>query len=183
MSKVLFLFITLLLSTNLYSSSFESISFIDHFNMRKMYDYDEPTLRKQVVEIKANIDKAAEYNIDTYVLFSRSFEYLINYDFSLPEFGDLSGKVWEYDSNRRKTQKLYAELFNDILDYAEKKNVKVAFHTNQFDFPPMLYELAGDKLRMVIMFAQENEQPLIYWKQKYMSSSINIPNAAVCRLH
>lgn len=123
-----------------------NLAFIDHYNLRYTYQSDDEMLRSQTDEIKKNLDKAKEYGVGTYVLFSRSFEYMINYDFKLEGLGDLSGVVWPQGCEHRQAQQRNAKYLNEVLDYAEKLGVKIIFHTNQFDFPDKLYEMAGDKI-------------------------------------
>lgn len=125
---------------------FQETVFIDHYNLRKVYDKSDDQLRSQVVEIKKSLDKAKEYDIDTFILFSRSFETLINYDFEVAGLGELSGKVYPMDSQHRVDQLRYTGYFNEVINYADKLGIKVIMHTNQLDFPDSLYELAGEKI-------------------------------------
>lgn len=128
------------------SRPIKNLAFIDHYNLRYTYQSDENMLRSQAAEIKKNLDKAKQYGVNTYVLFSRSFEYLVNYDFEIEGLGDLSDVVWPEGCEHRQYQQLYARYLNEVLDYAERVGIKVIFHTNQFDFPDKLYEMAGEKI-------------------------------------
>lgn len=123
------------------------LSYIDHYNLRQpIRSTDEQAFISQVAEIKHNLDKSKEYGIGTYLLFSRSFEVVINYDFTVNGLGDLTGVIHPMDSEHRKLQAMYAKALNEVLDYADSLGIKVIFHTNQFEFPDSLYKLAGDKL-------------------------------------
>ena len=121
-------------------------AFIDHFNLRRMYAIDEQALLSQTEAVKRNLDKAQEYGAGPYILFSRSFEHLINYDFPVEGLGDLTGIVHAVDSEHRARQAVFARYLNEVLDYAAVRGIKVIFHTNQFEFPDGFYDLAGDKL-------------------------------------
>jgi hypothetical protein len=123
-----------------------NLSFIDHFNLRQMNSRDARQLQAQVREIERNLDHAKEYGVSTYILFSRSFEGLINYDFAVEPLGDLTGVVYPPGGEHRRKQVLYAECLNEVINYADKLGIKLIFHSNQFDFPSALYKLAGDKL-------------------------------------
>lgn len=123
-----------------------TLTFIDHFNLRKMNRWNEEQLAAQVAEIKNNLDKAKEYGVGEYILFSRSFEALINYDFTAPGLGDLTGRVYPNDSEHRRLLPVYAKCVSEVIDYADRLGIKVIFHTNQFDFPRSLYDLAGQKI-------------------------------------
>lgn len=124
----------------------KNLVFIDHYNLRYTYMSDEVMLRSQTEEIKRNLDRAREYGVETYVLFSRSFEYMINYDFELQGLGDLSGVVWPLGCEHRQYQQRNANYLKEVLDHAEKLGIRVIFHTNQFDFPDKLYNMAGEKI-------------------------------------
>lgn len=124
----------------------EDTAFIDHYNLRKVVGRSDQELRSMVDEIEKNLDKAKEYNIDTYILFSRSFEALINYDFAVDGLGDLTGRVFPTDDQHRVDQQKYARCFDEVIDYADKLGIKVIMHTNQMEFPDSLYKLAGDKI-------------------------------------
>lgn len=136
----------LLCATLAYAQPIKDTAFIDHYNLRYNYNSDEAMLRSQTNEVKHNLDKAKEYGIGRYILFSRSFEYLVNYDFTLNGLGDLTNVVWPKDCEHRQNQALYAKYLNEVLDYADKLGIKIIFHTNQFDFPAKLYEMAGDRM-------------------------------------
>lgn len=128
------------------ASSGVDLTFIDHHNLRRMNQCDEKQLAAQVDEIKRNLDKAKDYGVGTYILFSRSFEFLVNYDFTAPELGDLKNKVYPADSEHRRMQPVYAKCVDEVIDHADKLGIKVIFHTNQFDFPRSLYDLAGQRI-------------------------------------
>lgn len=122
------------------------LSFIDHYNLRYMYQSDSDALRSQTDEIKLNLARAHDYGVQTYILFSRSFEYLVNYDFQVAELGNLSGKVYPYDGEHRARQKQYAAYLEEALRAADDLGIDVIFHANQFDFPDAVYEMAGEKM-------------------------------------
>ena len=123
-----------------------NLSFIDHFNLRQMNQRDARQLQMQVQEIERNLDKAKECGVNTYILFSRGFEGLINYDFAVEPLGELTGVVYPMGAEHRHKQVLYAKCLNEVIDYADKLGIRIIFHSNQFDFPGSLYKLAGDKL-------------------------------------
>ncbi len=145
------LFITLIMIFVLTSitqarEAIEDVAFIDHYNLRKVYETDEEGLRGMADEIKTSLDKAKEYGADSFILFSRSFEYIINYDFENEELGDLTYKVYPADSEHRKKRDMYVKYFHEVIDYAEELDIDIIMHSNQFDFPDKLYEIAGDKI-------------------------------------
>jgi len=118
--------------------------FIDHYNLRYLYsligedgsvDLDE--LKRQVEEIKKNMDKAVEYGMTSYTVFSRSFEYFINYDF----LGEYS--VFPKDHPHRKQAEIFGKALREVIDYAHDRNLRVIFHTNQFEFPQEIYDIFG----------------------------------------
>lgn len=123
-----------------------NLSFIDHYNLRQMNQHDARQLQKQVQEVERNLDQAKEYGVHSYILFSRSFEGLINYDFDVEPLGELTGVVYPMGGEHRRKQALYAKCLNEVIDYADKLGISIIFHSNQFDFPGSLYQLAGDKL-------------------------------------
>ncbi len=123
------------------------LTMIDHHNFRPIYRMTDEELRSQVDEIKINLDHAKELGFDSYLLFSRGFEFLVTYDFKTPTLGDMTRKVFTEESDHRKRQVDYAVLFNEILDYAEKCGVDIIFHSNQFEFPDELFDFAGEKVR------------------------------------
>src|ERR1035441_7056007 len=86
-----------------------NLSFIDHFNLRQMNQRDARQLQMQVQEIERNLDRAKEYGVNTYILFSRSFEGLINYDFAVEPLSELTGLVYPSGGEHRRKQALYSK--------------------------------------------------------------------------
>jgi len=127
------------------------LSFIDHYNLRRLpplpdSQAQERALAAHVARVKRNLDRAKQYGIGTYILFSRSFERLVNYDFEVPGLGDLTGRVHPLSGEHRQTQAMWAACLREVLDHAQRLGIAVIFHTNQFDFPRSFYELAGDRV-------------------------------------
>lgn len=158
------------------------LAFIDHYNLRYTYQSDEPQLRSQVAAIKVNMDRAADYDVRDYVLFSRSFEYLVNYDFALDGVGDLSEVVWPMDSEHRRLQRLYAQCLDEVLDYARNRGISVIFHTNQFDFPDKLYEMAGGRMAGSARVCPGKPLPYQALKQKVAEFFRRFPGCAGLQL-
>jgi len=124
-------------STTLQSTenSFDELIFIDHQNLR--YVEDREIIRFQVSEIKKNMDKAAEYGIDSYLFFAKeTFEAMLNYDFTVDDIGHIGSQSFPVDSEHRKTGEYLREALHEVIDYAKTKNLSVFFHSNQFIFPP-----------------------------------------------
>src|SRR2546430_2457672 len=94
-----------------------SIAFVDHFNLRKMSQADDADLRRQVAEVKRNMDMAKKYGVNAYILFSRGFEGLINYDFKTDSLGDLSQRVFPSQDEHRRSQARWAKYVSQVLDY------------------------------------------------------------------
>jgi len=114
--------------------TFDELVFIDHQNLR--YVEDKYTTTIQVNQIKRNMDKAAEYGIDTYLIFAKqTFEAMLNYDFEIDGIGNIGGQAFTADSEHRQTGKYLRDALNEVLDYAKNKNLRVFFHSNQFVFP------------------------------------------------
>lgn len=154
------------------SPVFADRGFIDHHNLRELHrlarddgTVDQAALESQVAEIKRNLDHAAAYGINCYVLFSRGFERLICYDFLLPpapgqpyseqpaEDGARPPRpevdrtpIFTHDSPRRRQAQVFGEAVKQVIRYAHDRDVRVIFHTNQFEFPEEIYQRYGDQM-------------------------------------
>jgi hypothetical protein len=154
------------------SPAFSDRGFIDHHNLRELHrlvnddgTVNQAALDAQVAEIKGNLDRAAAYGINSYVLFSRGFERLICYDFLLPpppgepesempaEDGQRPPRpevdrtpIFADDSPHRRQAAILGEAVKQVIRYAHERRIRVIFHTNQFEFPEEVYQRYGDSL-------------------------------------
>lgn len=123
-----------------------SFTLVDHHNLRDVESRIEASWQ-QVDAIKRGIDQAVALGIGSYVLFAgRTFEAMLPYDFELPGVGNLSQALPVSDKERRNAEGLRACLA-EAIHYADARNVRLLFHTNQFEAPNALYEIVGDRLR------------------------------------
>lgn len=133
----IFLVLAIIVSASTASADdkpFTELVFVDHQNLR--YVEDEDIIRYQVEEIKKNLDQAAKYGVDTYLLFAKeTMEAMLNYDFDVPEIGNIGQRVFPADSKHRKTGEYLRSALAEVLNYAEDMNIRVFFHSNQFIFP------------------------------------------------
>ena len=114
--------------------AFDELVFIDHQNLRQVVDRE--TTLFQVNSIKKNMDKAADYGIDTYLLFAKdTFEAMLNYDFEIDGIGNIGQQAFALESQHRQTGEYLRESLQQVLDHAQKKNLRVFYHSNQFIFP------------------------------------------------
>lgn len=118
--------------------------FIDHHNLRHFNsvtrdpnNVDIEWLRKDTDRAKANMDKAAQYGMNGYVLFSQSFEEVLNYDFPIPGF---SGKIYSDNHPHRSAGKIVGEYLREASEYGKSLGIKVYFHCNQFAMTPEAFE-------------------------------------------
>jgi len=125
---------------------FQDRGFIDHHNLRYLRP-DPDALATQVAEIKHNLDKAAEYGMTHYVLFSRGFERLITYDFAIEGVGTIGARAFPEGCEHRRNAALYGKALREVLAYADAKGIRVLFHTNQFEFPEPIYATFGDRMK------------------------------------
>ena len=149
MKKGLLLLILLVLSCSqpetLHHYYFDEVIFIDHHNLR--YVKDEATIKSQVAEIKKNLDKAAEYGLDTYLLFAKdTFEAMLKYDFEVDGIGNIGKLALSSDKEHIETGKYLRKALKDILKYAKKKHIRIFFHSNQFIFPEKVLETVKPKV-------------------------------------
>ncbi len=124
---------------------FKDRGFIDHHNLRHLHP-DEEAISSQVAEIKSNLNKAQEYGITHYVLFSRGFERLITYDFEIEGVGNIGAQAFPKDCDQRKNAAMYGKALTDALRYAGSKRIRLLFHTNQFEFPEQVHRRFGDRM-------------------------------------
>ncbi|MBZ0257488.1 hypothetical protein K8I31_15585 [bacterium] len=116
------------------SESFRELIFIDHENLR--YVEDEELTQFQVNEIKRNINKAAELDVDGYLLFAKeTMETMLTYDFELEGIGNIGKQAFPTGSEHRERAQRLRKALRDVVDYAKQRNVKLYFHSNQFIFP------------------------------------------------
>ena len=116
------------------SKSFRELIFIDHENLR--YVEDEELTRFQVNEIKRNIDKAVELGVDGYLLFAKeTMEAMLTYDFEVEGIGNIGKRAFPSGGEHRERAERLRRALREVLDYANRKYVKLYFHSNQFIFP------------------------------------------------
>ncbi|MEJ2704385.1 MAG: hypothetical protein P8Z79_18270, partial [Sedimentisphaerales bacterium] len=81
---------------------FTELVFIDHVNLR--YVEGSERARAEAEQAKRNIDKAAQYGIDCYLLFAKeSMEAILTYDFDVPSIGNIGRQAFQRDSKHRRT--------------------------------------------------------------------------------
>ncbi|MBD3377938.1 hypothetical protein GF406_23110 [candidate division KSB1 bacterium] len=108
--------------------------FIDHQNLR--YVEDPETIAFQVRSAKGNIEQATEYGIDTYLFFAKeTFEAMLNYDFNVEGIGHIGQKSFPRGGTHRQTAEYLRAAFREVIDFAQQRNIRVFFHSNQFIFP------------------------------------------------
>jgi hypothetical protein len=113
---------------------FTELVFIDHQNLR--YVKEKQLMLFQIESAKKNIDKASELGIDTYLFFAQeTFEAMLNYDFTVSGLGNIGEKAFPPDGDHRRTAIFLRDALNEIIDYAQKRHVRIFFHSNQFIFP------------------------------------------------
>jgi hypothetical protein len=113
---------------------FSEIIFIDHNNLRRIRD--EPLIRIQVAQIRKNLDQAARYGADTYLLFAKdTMDAMLTYDFDVPGIGHIGRQAFPEGSEHRQRASYLRAALNEVLDYASQKKLRVFFHSNQFIFP------------------------------------------------
>lgn len=121
--------------------AFVERAFIDHHNLRRLENLTDAEIAAQVREIKQNLDNAAAYGFNSYVLFSRGFESLVNYDLGLPE-----GPIFAPGSPHAVEAERYGRAVKEVIDYAKTLGIGVIFHSNQFAFPKEVYERYGQEI-------------------------------------
>lgn len=135
--------------------AFAERAFIDHQNLRYLYRLaegdrvDEQRLELEVARMKRNMDEAVRYGMTSYVIFSRSFEWLVDYDrLWLDRAGRASVVVepplFPAQHPRRAVVRRFGEALREVLEHAESLGLRVVFHTNQFEFPEEVYARWGD---------------------------------------
>jgi hypothetical protein len=108
--------------------------FIDHQNLR--YVEAPETIALQVRSAKKNIEQALEYGIDTYLFFAKeTFEAMLTYDFEIAGIGNLGRQSFPVNGDHRQTAEYLRAAFNEILDFAQNRDIRIFFHSNQFIFP------------------------------------------------
>jgi len=113
--------------------AFQELTFIDHENLRYVEGPD--TTAFQVSEIKKNINEAAKYGVDGYLLFAKDMmEALLTYDFDVPGIGNIGEQAFAQDSSHRERAGRLRKALREVTDHAEHKGIKLYFHSNQFIF-------------------------------------------------
>lgn len=113
---------------------FKEIVFIDHQNLR--FVGDPKTVEFQAHEAMKNMDKTAEFGVDTYLFFAKeTFEAMLNYDFEIRGIGNVGRQAFSAGCGHRQTGEVLRASLNRVLEYAKVKNLRVFFHSNQFVFP------------------------------------------------
>jgi len=114
--------------------AFTELVFIDHINLR--YVEGGERAKEEVEHAKRNIDKAAQYDIHSYLLFAKeSMEAILTYDFEVPGIGTVGRKAFPNGSKHRRTAYYMRLALNDVIEHANSRNVRLFFHSNQFIFP------------------------------------------------
>ena len=114
--------------------AFTELIFIDHFNLRYVEGVERA--KEEVEHAKRNIDKAAQYGINSYLLFAKeSMEAILTYDFEVPGIGTVGRKAFPDGSKHRRTADYMRQALNDVIENAKRRNVNLFFHSNQFIFP------------------------------------------------
>ena len=125
---------------------FRDVGFIDHHNLRYP-GLDARALSAAEAEIRSNMAAAARYGARHYVLFSRAFETLVNYDFEAPGAGRIGAAAFPPDSPHRREAARYGGALRKAAQAARQQGIRALFHTNQFEFPPEVYAKFGEKMK------------------------------------
>lgn len=97
---------------------FKNIQVIDHWNLRYHKRYDIFNLNEQVLQIKANMDVAAELGFNSYLLFQKdAFQELL---------------TW---GGKHKPDKELINAVKEVIAYGKQKSLDVYLHSNQFAWP------------------------------------------------
>jgi hypothetical protein len=126
--------------------AFADVGFIDHHNLRYP-GLDRRALSSAAAEIRGNLAKAASYGARHYVLFSRAFESLVTYDFEVPGLGHIGAAAFPPGSAHRDEARIYREALREALQAARQRGIRTLFHTNQFEFPPQVFEKFGERMK------------------------------------
>jgi hypothetical protein len=121
--------------------AFTERAMIDHHNLRRLENISDADMAAQVREIKQNLDYASKHGFNSYVLFSKGFELMVNYDFGLP-----GGPLFAPDSPHAIAAERFGRALNEVIEYAKPLGIGVIFHSNQFAFPNEVYERYGDEI-------------------------------------
>ena len=115
-------------------SAFEEIIFIDHENLRYVEGLEMTQF--QVREIKRNIDQARKYGVKGYLLFAKeTMEAMLTYDFEVPGIGNIGAQAFPPDSTHRREAERLSKALREVVAYADEKDIRLYFHSNQFIFP------------------------------------------------
>lgn len=132
-------------------SFFRERFFIDHQNLRRFGQIidapegiDTGRLRRETDIIKINMSKAAELGMTGYVIFSRGFEELVNYDFDIP---GLNGRIFQDNHPHREGARVAGKYLTEAVDFGRSLGLDVVFHCNQFFFPDEVYEVLGERMQ------------------------------------
>lgn len=97
---------------------FKNIQVIDHWNLRYHKRYEIFSLNEQVLQIKANMDVAAELGFNSYLLFQKdAFQELLTW-----------GGKHEPDTE-------FINAIKEVIAYGKQKGLDVYLHSNQFAWP------------------------------------------------
>ncbi len=116
------------------SATVLELAFVDHYNLRQL-DPDPDRLARHVAAIQANLDRGAGYGIASYVVFSRGFEDLLLYDFSVDPIGNIGAAAFPDQAARAVHAARYIDALRAIAAHAHRNGVHLVFHTNQLSFP------------------------------------------------
>ncbi len=97
---------------------FENVQAIDHWNFRYHKRYDDFNLEDQIAQVKANMDVAAEFGFNSYLLFQKdAFQELLTWDGKYAPDEELKSAIRE------------------VIKYGRSKGLGLYLHSNQFAWP------------------------------------------------
>ena len=126
-------------------SALTDVAFIDHYNLRGYAEGADAT-RRQLAQLKLNLDRTAALGVTRYVLFTRdTFEGILTYDFDMDGVGRV-GQVFGAGSATRQTAAFLRGMLREAVDHATARGVKLYVNTNQFEIPKPVYRLLDERL-------------------------------------
>ncbi|MFN8473261.1 MAG: twin-arginine translocation signal domain-containing protein [Anaerolineae bacterium] len=121
------------------------VAFIDHYNLRG-YSEGTAATRKQIAQLKHNLDQAAALGVSRYVLFmGDTFEGLLTYDFDMDGVGRV-GQVFREGGSDRTRAAFLRDVVRQAVDHATARGVRLYVNTNQFDISKPVYRLLSGRL-------------------------------------
>ena len=114
-----------------------TVYLVDHQHLRRVDDGYAADLAAIGVATAA----AQERGIDGYVLFSRGFEDVLNYDFPGPDGEPIGPRVWGPEDERWGESAAYRAAVGQAAELARQAGLTPVYHTNQFDLPDEVAEV------------------------------------------